>query len=104
MSFKFLALVSLFYAVLFVQLLLQISAEIMGMVVHLSLEIQIQPTLPEAPAFPKSKNRKKKKKKEKKEKVLAFPSSAFEMWLFCFGSQELSDPSVIPQSEVKKEK
>ena len=103
MSFKFLALVSLFYAVLFVQLLLQISAEIVGMVVHLSLEIQIQPTLPEAPAFPKSKKR-KKKKKEKKEKVLAFPSSAFEMWLFCFGSQELSDPSVIPQSEVKKEK
>ena len=38
-------------SVLSVQLLLQVSAKIVGTVEHLSLEIQTQPTLPETPAL-----------------------------------------------------
>ena len=42
---------AVFYVVLSVQLILQASAKIGGMVEHLNLEIQVQPTVPETPAL-----------------------------------------------------
>ena len=42
---------SLFYVLLSVQLLLQVSVYSVGIVEHLSLEMQRQPTLPETPAL-----------------------------------------------------
>ena len=47
----FVSLVSLFYLFLSVHLLLQVSADIVGMVEHLCIEIQMQPTLFDTPAL-----------------------------------------------------
>lgn len=52
-----------------VQLFLQVSAKIVGMVEHLSLEIQTQPTLPETPALGYLDIKEKKKVGDE----LAFP-------------------------------
>ena len=89
---------SLSYVVLPVQLLLQVSAKTVGTVEHLSLEIQMQPTLPEIPSSLGLLSGILKKEKKKKEE-LAFLSSDFAMYL-C--SHELSDPSIVLQTEVGK--
>jgi len=68
-----------------------------GTVEHLSLEIQMQPTLPEIPSSLGLLSGILKKEKKKEE--LAFLSSDFAMYL-C--SHELSDPSIVLQTEGGK--
>ena len=51
MSLSFVICIFVRDVALSVKLLLQVSTDIVGMVEHLSLEIQTQPTLPETPAL-----------------------------------------------------